>query len=101
MKLVFRLWNDTVDKMRFRKQGYGVEGKEREFWKAEDYFERMVWRCYCEQHGFMFLGGEVEGAVDKVACRRLGIQAFLGLDGMVEEELTWTVRRIGEALGVS
>lgn len=27
---------------------YGAEAKEDEFWKTDDYFEKMVWRNYVE-----------------------------------------------------
>ena len=52
---------------------YGAEAKEGEFWKTEDYFEKMVWRNYVEQHRVLFQESNVEGSVHEDKCWELGI----------------------------
>jgi nicotinamide/nicotinate riboside kinase len=48
MMFFFGLSHDVTKERRFSRQGYGVEAKPDEFWKTEDYFEKMVCRCYRE-----------------------------------------------------
>ena len=94
LKLFFRLSHDVAKERRFRRQGYGPEAKPDEFWKTEDYFEKMVWRCYREQHAFMFREGDVEGDVDENACEEAGINVLPGLDQPVADSLIWTTDQI-------
>ena len=98
MKLFFRLSHKVAKARRFSRQGYGVEAKPGEFWKTEDYFEKMVWRCYREQHGSLFQDGNVEFDIDEKACLDAAILAKPGLDRPLEEFLTWMVDQIVEKL---
>ena len=98
LKLFFRLSHDVAKARRFSRQGYGAEAKPEEFWKTEDYFENMVWRCYQEQHAFMFRDGCVEGNVNEVICHGQGINVLPGLNQPVKESLVWTTNEIISAL---
>jgi hypothetical protein len=61
------------------RQGYGDEAKvDDEFWKTEDYFEKLVLRTYQEQHAFMFEHREVEGKVDEQVEDSYSSAAWLG-----------------------
>ncbi len=58
VRLFVRLSRGEARRRRMKRPGYGSEAKEGEFWKTEDYFEKMVWRNYVEQHGeFFWTGG--------------------------------------------
>ena len=92
--LFFRLSRGVAKKRRFTRPGYGPDAKPGEFWKTEDYFEKMVWRSYSEQHSFLFEDGDVEGEVDKKACKEAGIAVKPGLDIPVDESLVWATHQI-------
>jgi nicotinamide/nicotinate riboside kinase len=94
VKLFFRLSYKVAKERRFTRQGYGSGAKPDEFWKTEDYFEKMVWRCYREQHVFMFKRGDVEGEVDEGECESAGIKVKPGLNRPVEESLAWIMKNI-------
>lgn len=89
LMLFFRLRHDVAKERRMARQGYGSEAKADEFWKTEDYFEKMVWRYYQEQHAFR--DGDVEGKINKEACEKAGIKVVPGMDLAVPESLTWTM----------
>ncbi|KAE8445892.1 hypothetical protein EG329_012671 [Mollisiaceae sp. DMI_Dod_QoI] len=99
----FLLYQNPIIRARLRKeafrQGYGIEAKSDEFWKTEDYFEKMVWRSYCEQHRFMVQDGNVEGDTNEEVCKEVGIFVKPGLDRPVDQCLTWTVEQIIQSLG--
>jgi len=80
LMLFFRLSHDVAKERRMARQGYGLEAKPDKFWKTEDYFEKMVWRCYQEQHASMFCNGDVKGEVNEEACEKLGIKVVPGLN---------------------
>ena len=94
LMLFFRLSHDVTKQRRFSRQGYGSEAKADEFWKTEDYFEKMVWRCYSEQHAFMFRDGEVEGKVDNETCQKAGIKVSPAMNLPVAESLLWAKDQI-------
>jgi nicotinamide/nicotinate riboside kinase len=94
LRMFFRLSHDVAKERRFSRQGYGIEAQPDEFWKTENYFETMVWRCYNEQHAFMFHGGDVEGDVDEQACSDAGIKVMPGMNRSIENGLRWTTRQI-------
>lgn len=94
VKLFFRLSHGVAKERRFTRQGYRSEAKPDEVWKTEDYFEKMVWRCYVEQHDFMFERGDVEGKVDEGWCKRSGIKVLPGLNRPIEKCLVWILQNI-------
>lgn len=98
LMLFFRLSHDVAKQRRFSRQGYGSEAKLDEFWKTEDYFEKVVWRCYREQHSFMFRDADVEGEVDEEACQKARIKVLPGLNVPVADSLIWAKNAITSAL---
>jgi nicotinamide/nicotinate riboside kinase len=98
VKLFFGLSYKITKDRRFTRQGYGSEAKPDEFWKTEDYFEKMVWRCYVEQHAFMFERGDMEGKVDEVVCEWADIKMLPGLNRPIEQSLVWILQHIIPAL---
>ncbi|KAJ5923269.1 nicotinamide riboside kinase 1 [Penicillium verhagenii] len=98
LRLFLRLSHETAKKRRFTRQGYGSEASHEEFWKTEDYFEKMVWRNYVEQHAQFFRGGDVEGIVDTQKCQTLGIEILPGLDRPLEDSLPWALDQVIEGL---
>ncbi len=98
VRLFVRLSRGEARRRRMERPNYGSEAKEGEFWKTEDYFEKMVWRNYAEQHGGFFEEGDVEGKVDEGRCEQLGIAVQGGMDVAVQESLRWAVGAILEGL---
>jgi len=83
---------------RMTRPNYGAKAEEGESWKTEDYFEKMVWRNYVEQHKDSFVGGDVEEKVSEKKCIELGIVMQDGMDVGVETTLGWAVDAILVAL---
>ena len=98
VKLFFRLSHKVAKERRFTRQGYGPEAKEGEFWKTEDYFEKMVWSSYQEQHGFMFADGDIEGEINEETCKKAELRFKPGMNGSVEEGVVWSVSQITDGL---
>ena len=71
--LFVRLDHQEARRRRLTRPSYGTEAKEGDFWKMEDYFEKMVWRNYVEQHADLFADGNVEESVDEKVCCELEI----------------------------
>lgn len=90
-KLFLRLSHDTAKSRRFSRQGYGAEAKPREFWKTEDYFEKMVWPNYVTAHAPFFENGDVEGIPNQEECGKVGIIIQKDLDSVLIENLIWVV----------
>ena len=90
-KLFVRLDHQEARRRRLTRPSYGAEAKEGEFWKTEDYFEKMVWRNYVEQHADLFEDGNVEGNIDRKACseRRSALQETMNVE--VGQTLSWAV----------
>jgi nicotinamide/nicotinate riboside kinase len=90
-RLFVRLDHQEARRRRLTRPNYGAEAKKGEFWKTEDYFEKMVWRNYVEQHGDLFEDGNVEGSIDREVCRSRGIAVQDGTNVKVEPFLSWAV----------
>lgn len=87
-RLFLRLSRKTAKDRRMTRPGYGVEAKPDEFWKSEDYFEKMVWRSYLSEHSQFFENGDVEGKPNE-KCVQSGIDVQSTLDVTVDEALRW------------
>ena len=90
-KLFVRLDHQEARRRRLTRPSYGAEAKEGEFWKTEDYFEKMVWRNYVEQHADLFEDGNVEGSIDRKACSERGIALQETMNVEVGQTLSWAV----------
>ena len=90
-KLFLTLHHAEAKRRRLTRPSYGPEAKEGEFWKTEDYFEKMVWRNYVEQHADLFEGGNVEGDIDSNLCNARGISVQTETNSGGEQTLIWAV----------
>ena len=90
-RLFVRLDHQEARRRRMTRPSYGTEAKEGEFWKTEDYFEKMVWRNYVEQHANLFEDGDVEGIIDEEVCgeRSIAVQGAMNVE--VGQTLSWAV----------
>jgi uridine kinase len=79
-RLFVRLSHKQAKHRRMTRPNYGAEAEEGESWKTEEYFEKMVWRNYVEQHKDSFVGGDVEEKVSETRCIELGIVMQDGMD---------------------
>lgn len=68
-RLFVRLDHQEARPRRLKRPSYGAEVEEDEFSKTEDYFEKMVWRNYVEQHADLFEDGNVEREIDRIAVQ--------------------------------
>ena len=97
-RLFLRLDHQEAKRRRLTRPNYGAEAKEGEFWKTEDYFEKMVWRNYVEQHADLFEDGNVEGSIDREVCRSRGIAVQDRTDVELELCLSWAVDTVIDIL---
>ncbi|MCJ1284446.1 ribosylnicotinamide kinase [Xylographa opegraphella] len=97
VRLLLRATRAAAVARRQRRAGYvTLEG----FWEdPPGYVEQVVWPGYVEEHGFLFEGGDVEGAVDEGVVARLGIRVCPGGGAWpMEKVLEWAVERVLESL---
>ena len=90
-KLFIRLDHQEARRRRMTRPSYGSEAQDGEFWKTEDYFEKIVWRNYVEQHAHLFEDGNVEGSIDKKVCREKGIMLQEAMNMEIVQTLGWAV----------
>lgn len=90
-KLFIRLDHQEARRRRLTRPSYGSEAQDGEFWKTEDYFEKIVWRNYVEQHAHLFEDGNVEGNIDKKVCREKGIVVQELMNMEIAQTLGWGV----------
>ena len=97
-RLFIRLDHQEARRRRLQRPNYGAEAKEGEFWKTEDYFEKIVWRNYVEQHADLFEDGNVEGSIDRKVSSDRGIAVQDGMNVEVEQCLSWAVDNVTSIL---
>ena len=86
-----RLDHQEARRRRLTRPSYGTEAKEGEFWRTEDYFEKMVWRNYVEQHADLFADGDVEGSIDRKVYSERAIALQEAMNVEVGQTLSWAV----------
>lgn len=90
-KLFIRLDHQEARRRRMTRPTYGSEAQDGEFWKTEDYFEKIVWRNYVEQHAYLFENGNAEGRINKKVCREKGIVLQEAMNMEIVQTLGWAV----------
>ncbi|KAI4172346.1 MAG: hypothetical protein LQ343_003605 [Gyalolechia ehrenbergii] len=60
-------------------------------WEAVDYFDRVVWRNYADEHAVLFEDGDVEGKPVPGICEGVEISVQPDLDMGLAEVLQWVV----------
>ena len=73
-RLFLRLYHQEVRPRRMTRPCYGTEAKEGDSWRAEDYFEKMVWRNYVGQHADLFEDSNVDGSINEMVCGERGVR---------------------------
>lgn len=97
LKILLRARFRKAKERREARSGYAtLEG----FWEdPPGYVEKIVWPNYVKDHGFLFVGGNVEGSVRKDVVDELGIVVCPGEgEWGVERVLVWAVEVIKKAL---
>lgn len=90
-KLFIRLDHQEARRRRLTRPSYGNQAQDGEFWKTENYFEKIVWRNYVEQHAHLFEDGNVEGSIDKKVCREKEIVVQEPMNMEIVQTLSWAV----------
>ena len=98
VRLLIRLSHDEAKRRRMTRQNYGASAKPEEFWKTEDYFEKMVWRNYVAEHASFFEDQDVEGIADGKICATAGIEVQPELNIDVGTTLSWATDVILDSL---
>ena len=105
IRLFLRISHDLAKSRRMSRLGYGSDDAqpgELEFWKTEEYFEKMVWRNYKSEHAAFFQDGDVEGVPDMRTCADAGVVIQPAIDAAAKETLRWmTDAVIGSLKGQS
>ncbi len=93
IKILLRAKYAKAKERRERRSGYvTLEG----FWEdPPGYVDRVVWPNYVEEHGFLFEGRNVEGAVNEKMVGELGLYVCPGHgDWRMEKILEWAVEKV-------
>ena len=96
IKLFLRTTKEIARARRFEKPDYAGERAEGEFWKTEEYFHRVAWPNYVEEHSPLFKSADVEGAPLLDLCENLGIIMQPQLEMSIEDTLRWAASSIAE-----
>lgn len=94
VKIFLRASRDKVRQRRFEKPEYVDSESGDNFWRARDYFDRIIWPNYSEEHGPLFEDGDVQGRPIVGLCEELGIVIQPELDLSVPETLKWAAKSI-------
>lgn len=100
-KLFRILDHQEARRRKMTRPSYGSEAQDGEFWKTEDYFEKIVCRNYVEQHAHLFEDGNVEGSIDKKVCREKAIVVQEPMNMETVQTVGWAVDVVISLLGVN
>lgn len=92
VKIILRASRETCRQRRFEQPEYKEPGND--FWRTRDYFERVIWPSYSDEHGPLFENGDVQGRPITGLCERLGIVIQPELDSGVLEALKWAAESV-------
>ncbi len=68
------------------------------FWRTREYFDRIVWRNYEEEHRQLFKENDVESANPSDHCIRLGIYIQQKVKEPMQETVEWALNKVIEKL---
>lgn len=94
VKIVLRASRDIAQQRRFEKPGNVDSEAGTNFWQTRDYFDRIIWPNYSEEHGPLFENGDVQSRPIVGLCEELGIVIQPELDLSVPETLKWATESI-------
>lgn len=99
IKILLRTSKEKSKLRRFTRPEYtGPDVGGSFFWRTPDYFDRVVWYNYSQEHRPLFENGDVEGKPLENVCNYLGISVQPELDQNLEDVLKWTVQSIFDSL---
>lgn len=93
VKVLLRATYDDAKRRREGRSGYAtLEG----WWEdPPGYFDKVVWPNYVDEHGFLFVDGDVEGTVNEETTGKLGISVAPSMgEPSLERTLRWLVDMI-------
>jgi len=99
IKLFLRTSKAVAKNRRMCRPGYG-DPDTKDFWRTEGYFEQCVWANYVKENAWMFVDGNVEGAVVDDLLGKEAIVVTPHLDMSVEDTFRWAVKVLGDAIQV-
>lgn len=94
VKIILRASRETSRRRRFEKPEYVGSEVGDDFWRTRDYFDRVIWPNYSEEHGPLFENGDVQGRPIMGLCEQLGIVIQPELDLSVPEVLKWAAESV-------
>lgn len=94
VKIFLRASRDIARQRRFEKPEYVDSESGDNFWRTRDYFDRIIWPNYTEEHGPLFENGDVQSRPIVGLCEELGIVIQPELDLSVLETLRWAAESI-------
>ncbi|MCJ1426638.1 ribosylnicotinamide kinase [Sticta canariensis] len=94
VKIFLRASRDIARQRRFENPKYVDSESGDNFWRTRDYFDRIIWPDYSEEHGPLFENGDVQSRPIVGLCEELGIVIQPELDLSVPETLKWATESI-------
>ena len=95
VKILLRASKEKSKTLRFKRPDYtGPNVEDEFFWRTPEYFEKVVWRNYNQNHGHLFEEGDTEGKPLENVCDSLRISVQPKLDLNVDDVLRWTVQSL-------
>ena len=93
VKLLLRASKDTARSRRLENSQYdnAASGHERHPWDTMDYFDRVIWPNYADEHAVLFENRDVEGRAVPEICEGVHISVQPDLDMGMEDVLQWVV----------
>ncbi|KAL8800643.1 MAG: hypothetical protein Q9200_007188 [Gallowayella weberi] len=79
------------EESRSRRFDRASDGHERKSWDTREYFDRIMWPEFVNEHAVLFDNGDVEGRPKFRVCDRVGISAQPTLNMSLEQTLRWIV----------
>lgn len=94
VKVVLRASRESSRRRRFEKPEYLGSEPGDDYWRTREYFDRVIWPNYTEEHGPLFEDGDVQGRPIVGLCEQLGIVIQPEIDLSVPEALKWAAESI-------
>ncbi|KAL8708780.1 MAG: hypothetical protein Q9225_007552 [Loekoesia sp. 1 TL-2023] len=93
IKMLLRASKEASKSRRFERLHHDGLGSDQEShpWDTTEYFDRVIWRNYADEHAVLFEDRDVEGRPELTICEGVDILVQPNLDMGVEEVLQWVV----------
>lgn len=94
VKIVLRASREISRQRHFEKPESSGSELGDDFWRTTDYYDKVIWPHYSEEHGPLFENGDVQDRPILGLCEELGIVIQPELDFSVPEALKWMTESI-------